>query len=281
MHFSLTRATFMLLQICNLECDVSVKAPIPMLFLGHGSPMNALELNRWTQHWRQAAANLKPKAILLISAHWDKPGLRVLTDPHPRTIHDFGGFAPALYQQQYPAPGSAALAGLVLELLADLDTQPDSDWGFDHGAWSVLGHAFPAADVPVVQLSIDSRHDAAWHLQVGALLTSLREEGVLIIGSGNIVHNLRLLDWQDGPAPEWAQQFMHKVEDAIARRDWQALCDYQRWGQVATLAVPHPDHLLPLFYLLGASDKNEPFHWFNQDFTLGNLAMHSLRIGEA
>ena len=260
---------------------MSVKALLPMLFLGHGSPMNALGSNRWTQQWRQAAANLQPKAILLISAHWDIPGLRVLTDPNPRTIHDFGGFPPALYQQQYPAPGSAALAGLLLELLAEMGAQPDSDWGFDHGAWSVLCHAFPAADVPVVQLSIDSRQSAGWHLQVGALLAPLREEGVLIIGSGNLVHNLRLLDWQDGPAPEWAQQFMYKVEDTIARRDWLALSHYQSWGQAAALAVPHPDHLLPLFYLLGASDKNEAFHWFNQDFTLGNLAMHSLRIGAA
>ena len=259
---------------------MSVKTLMPMLFLGHGSPMNALESNRWTVQWRQIAANLKPKAILLISAHWDKPGLHVLTDPHPRTIHDFGGFPPALYQQQYPAPGSAALAGLVLELLADMDAQPDSDWGFDHGAWSVLCHAFPGADVPVVQLSIDSRQSGNWHLQVGALLAPLRREGVLIMGSGNIVHNLRLLDWQDGPAPDWAQQFMHKVEDTIAHRDWQVLSNYQSWGQAAALAVPYPDHLLPLFYLLGASGKDEPFHWFNQDFTLGNLAMHSLRIGE-
>jgi 4,5-DOPA dioxygenase extradiol len=279
MHFSLTDSAFMLLQICTLECDVSVKSPMPMLFLGHGSPMNALESNRWTQQWRLVTATLKPKAILLISAHWDKPGLRVLTDPHPRTIHDFGGFPPALYQQQYPAPGSVALAGLLLELLADVGARPDSDWGFDHGAWSVLCHAFPAADVPVVQLSIDSRQSASWHLQVGALLAPLRQEEVLIIGSGNIVHNLRLLDWQDGAPPTWAQQFMHNVEDAIERRDWLALSDYQSWGQAAALSVPHPDHLLPLFYLLGASGKDEPFHWFNQDFTLGNLAMHSLRIG--
>ncbi len=260
---------------------MSVKVLMPMLFLGHGSPMNALESNRWTAQWRLATANLKPKAILLISAHWDRPGLHVLTDPYPRTIHDFGGFPPALYQQQYAAPGSPALAGLVLELLADMEAQPDSNWGFDHGAWSVLCHAFPAADVPVVQLSIDSRASVSWHLQVGALLAPLREEGVLIIGSGNIVHNLRLLDWQDGPAPAWAKQFMHKVEDTIARRDWPALSDYQNWGQAAALAVPYPDHLLPLFYLLGASETDEPFQWFNQDFTLGSLAMHSLRIGEA
>lgn len=271
----------MLIETCLMECEVLKSALMPMLFLGHGSPMNALETNRWTEQWRLTAAQLQPKAILLISAHWDTTGLRVLTEPHPRTIHDFGGFPPALYQQQYPAPGSTALAGLLLELLVHQGAQPDSQWGFDHGAWSVLCHAFPAADVPVVQLSIDSRQSADWHLQVGALLAPLREEGVLIIGSGNIVHNLRLLDWQDGPAPEWARQFVHKVEDATARRDLQALSHYQSWGPMAALAVPHPDHLLPLFYLLGASGKDEPLHWFNQDFTLGNLAMHSLRIGEA
>lgn len=254
-------------------------ALMPMLFLGHGSPMNALETNRWTEQWRLMAASLRPTAILLISAHWDLPGLRVLTAPNPRTIHDFGGFPPALYQQQYPAPGSSALAGLLLELLEDMGVQPDSQWGFDHGTWSVLCHAFPAADVPVVQLSIDSRQSAEWHLQVGALLTPLRKEGILIIGSGNIVHNLRLLDWQNGAPPAWALQFIHQVEDAIACKDWLALSHYQRWGEAAALAVPHPDHLLPLFYLLGASQKDEVIHWFNQDFTLGNLAMHCLRIG--
>ncbi|WP_208930944.1 4,5-DOPA dioxygenase extradiol [Rheinheimera sp. F8] len=258
---------------------MSVKVLMPMLFLGHGSPMNALESNRWTEQWRQIAANLKPKAILLISAHWDKPGLRVLTDPNPRTIHDFGGFPPALYQQQYPAPGSPALAGLLLELLAEVGVQPDSQWGFDHGAWSVLCHAFPAADVPVVQLSIDSQKDAAWHLLVGRKLATLRAEGVLIMASGNIVHNLALLDWRDGPAPNWAAQFLQQVQRCIASRDWQKLTDYRSWGQAAALAVPHPDHLLPLFYLLGAAYTAESLFWFNQDFTLGNLAMHSLRIG--
>lgn len=253
--------------------------PLPMFFIGHGSPMNALEPNRWTTQWHQMVADLQPKAILMISAHWDKPGLRVLTDPNPRTIHDFGGFPPELYQQQYPAPGSPALAALLLELLADDGAVADSQWGFDHGAWSVLCHAFPAADVPVVQLSIDSRNDAAWHLALGKKLTVLRSEGVLIMASGNIVHNLQLLDWRDGPAPLWALQFLQQVQNCIDTGDWQQLTGYRSWGESAALAVPHPDHLLPLFYLLGAADKTEPLQWFNQDFTLGNLAMHSLQIG--
>lgn len=256
-----------------------MSAIMPMLFVGHGSPMNALGSNRWTAEWRQQVAALKPKAILMISAHWDKPGLRVLTDPKPRTIHDFGGFPPELYQQQYPAPGSAALAALLLELLADDGAVADSQWGFDHGAWSVLCHAFPAADVPVVQLSIDSRKDAAWHLALGKKLAALRQEGVLIMASGNIVHNLRLLDWRDGPPPLWALQFLQKAQACIDSRDWQQLADYRSWGELAALAVPHPDHFLPLFYLLGAADKTEQLQWFNQEFTLGNLAMHSFKIG--
>lgn len=259
---------------------MSVPTLMPMFFIGHGSPMNALESNRWTTAWRQQVAALQPKAILMISAHWDKPGLRVLTEPQPRTIHDFGGFLPELSQQQYPAPGSSALAALLLELLADDGAVADSQWGFDHGTWSVLCHAFPAADVPVVQLSIDSRKDAAWHLEVGKKLAALRSEDVLIMASGNIVHNLRLLDWRDGPAPDWAVQFLKQVQTCIDGKDWQKLTDYLSWGEPAALAVPHPDHLLPLFYLLGAADKAEQLHWFNQDFTLGNLAMHSLKIGE-
>ncbi len=258
---------------------MSATHSLPMFFIGHGSPMNALESNRWTTTWRQQVAALKPKAILMISAHWDKPGLRVLTDPNPRTIHDFGGFPPELYQQHYPAPGSPALAALLLELLADDGAVADSQWGFDHGAWSVLCHVFPAADVPVVQLSIDSRKDAAWHLALGKKLAVLREEGVLIMASGNIVHNLRLLDWRDGPAPHWAVQFLQQVQSRIDSGDWQKLMNYRSWGEAAALAVPHPDHLLPLFYLLGAANTAEPRQWFNQDFTLGNLAMHSLQIG--
>lgn len=252
---------------------------MPMFFIGHGSPMNALESNRWTTQWHQQVAALKPKAILMISAHWDKPGLRVLTEPQPRTIHDFGGFPQELYQQQYQAPGSPALAALLLELLADDGAVADSQWGFDHGTWSVLCHAFPAADVPVVQLSIDSRKDAAWHVALGKKLAVLRQEGVLIMASGNIVHNLRLLDWRDGPAPDWAVQFLQQVQSCIDSHDWQKLTDYRHWGQAAAFAVPHPDHLLPLFYLLGAADGAEPILWFNQEFTLGNLAMHSLRLG--
>lgn len=260
---------------------MSEKAPMPMLFLGHGSPMNAIEPNRWTHNWHKAVAGLAPKAILLISAHWDRPGLRVLTEPQPRTIHDFGGFPDQLFQQQYPAPGSPALAALLLELLADVGAKADSQWGFDHGAWSVLCHAFPAADVPVVQLSIDSSKDAAWHLNIGALLAPLRDEGVLIIASGNIVHNLSLLDWQDGPAPDWAVEFLQRMKRGVEHRDLADLAEYRNWGEMVRLSVPHPDHLLPLFYLLGASNTAETPLWFNQQFTLGNLAMHSIGFGLA
>jgi len=255
-----------------------------MLFLGHGSPLNAIETNAWTLAFQRLGQQLRqssnpPKAILMISAHWDQVGLRVSTQSQPKTIHDFGGFPAALYQQQYQAPGSTTLAARLLSLLQTIPATADPSWGFDHGCWSVLCHLFPAAELPVVQLSIDSRQTPDWHWQVGQLLASLRNEGVLIVASGNLVHNLALLNFQNAAAPAWAIDFRDKVKQAIAAGDRTALCQYQQWPS-ARLAVPHPDHLLPLFVLLGAAQADEHTDWFNDDFTLGNLAMSSLLLGD-
>ncbi len=255
----------------------------PMLFLGHGSPQNAIEQNQWTAAFRAIGQQLRqqatpPTAVLMLSAHWDTAGLRVSSQPKPRTIHDFYGFGAALQQFQYPAAGDPLLASRVLQLLASMQAVPDTSWGFDHGCWSVLTHLMPDAALPVVQLSIDSRQSAAWHLQVGALLQPLRQEGVLIVGSGNLVHNLGLLDWQNRRTPGWAVQFRDQVKHCIEHHQLGDLTGYQSWP-AAALAVPHPDHLLPLFPLLGAKTAAEPISWFNDSFALGSLAMTSLRIG--
>lgn len=255
----------------------------PLLFLGHGSPQNAIELNQWTAAFRATGQRLlasatPPKAILMISAHWDKAGLRVTAQQSPKTIHDFAGFSAELYQQQYPAPGSPQLAERVLQLLASRQAVPDNSWGFDHGCWSVLCHLIPNAQIPVVQLSIDSRQSADWHWQVGQLLQPLRAEGVLLVGSGNLVHNLALLNFQGGAAPRWAVNFRDEIKQAIGRQDRAALCAYRQWP-AALLAVPHPDHLLPLFVLLGARHQRDTVSWFNDDFSLGSLAMSSLLLG--
>jgi 4,5-DOPA dioxygenase extradiol len=254
-----------------------------MLFLGHGSPQNAIEQNQWTAAFRAIGQQLRqqatpPTAVLMLSAHWDTAGLRVSSQPKPRTIHDFYGFGAALQQFQYPAAGDPLLASRVLQLLASTQAVPDVSWGFDHGCWSVLAHLMPDAALPVVQLSIDSRQSAAWHLQLGTLLQPLRQEGVLIVGSGNLVHNLGLLDWQNRRTPGWAVQFRDQVKAAVEQQQLDALTDYQSWP-AANLAVPHPDHLLPLFPLLGATSAAEKISWFNDSFALGSLAMTSLRIG--
>lgn len=255
----------------------------PMLFLGHGSPQNAIEQNQWTAAFRAVGQQLRqqanpPTAVLMLSAHWDTAGLRVSSQPTPRTIHDFSGFGAALQQFQYPASGDPLLASRVLQLLASMQAVPDTSWGFDHGCWSVLCHLLPDAALPVVQLSIDSSQSAAWHLQLGKLLTPLRAEGVLIVGSGNLVHNLGLLDWQNRHTPEWAVRFRDQVKHCVSQHQLSALTGYQSWP-AAQLAVPHPDHLLPLFPLLGAKTPADPISWFNDSFALGSLAMTSLRIG--
>lgn len=255
----------------------------PAIFFGHGSPINAIEQNQWTTGWQQLVADLtaehRPKAILMISAHWYGPGSKITAQPMPKTIHDFGGFPPALFAAQYPAPGDPALAATIIEQLTPLEIIADQYWGFDHGSWSVLCHAFADADIPLLQLSIDSRQSPAWHFAMGQQLAFLREQGVLIAGSGNIVHNLVRIDWQDGTPPALAQQFASFARKALRERDWSALINYQTQGAAAQFAVPHPDHYLPLLYVAGASSLSDPLTLTNDALTYGSLDMLSVRFG--
>ncbi len=257
--------------------------PQPVIFFGHGSPMNAIEQNHFTQSWSQQVADLtgqrKPAAILLISAHWYGDGLKITGELQPPTLHDFGGFPPELFAFDYPAKGHPLLAQHIKQLLLPIETELDQSWGFDHGSWSVLAHAFKDADIPLLQLSIDGSKPPEWHLALGQKLARLRQEGVLIIGSGNIVHNLRLLDWHNQQQPAWATDFANQVKTAIQQRDFSALANYQSLSKDALLAVPHPDHYLPLLYVLGASLDNEPLTFFNDELVYGSLSMLSLRFG--
>lgn len=257
--------------------------PQPVIFFGHGSPMNAIEQNHFTQSWQQQVADLTgprlPKAILLISAHWYGKGLKITSQQQPPTLHDFAGFPPELFAFDYPAKGNPLLAQHIQQMLLPIETELDPSWGYDHGSWSVLAHAFKDADIPLLQLSLDDSKPPGWHLALGQKLARLRQEGVLIIGSGNIVHNLRLLDWSNQQQPVWATDFANQVKTAIQQRDFAALCDYQALSKDGLLAVPHPDHYLPLLYVLGASSPDEALTIFNDELVYGSLSMLSLRYG--
>ncbi|MBZ2189043.1 4,5-DOPA dioxygenase extradiol [Alcanivorax sp. JB21] len=255
---------------------------MPTLFLGHGNPLNALADNAFTRGWTALGKALpRPRAILVVSAHWYVPGIAVTAMPQPRTIHDFGGFPQALFDIRYPAPGDAALAGQVQGLLAPQPVVLDQQWGLDHGTWSVLIHLFPEADIPVVQLSMDDRQPAAFHLALAEQLRPLRDEGVLIVGSGNIVHNLGRYAWQqpDTPMFDWGQRFEEQVRAALLREDHGALADYARFGDDALLAVPTPEHYLPLLYVLGASLPGEPVRFPVTGSEGGALSMLSVQKG--
>ena len=254
---------------------------MPVVFFGHGSPLNALERNRYTEAWRRVGRSVpKPKAILSISAHWYVRGTEVTAMPTPPTVHDFGGFPQELFEVEYPAPGDPTLATRVRDLLAPLPVRLDADWGLDHGTWSVLVHAFPEADVRVVQLSLDRSQPAPFHYDLGRRLRPLREQGVLIVGSGNVVHNLRAADWTPGVSPyDWAVSFNERVRDHLARRVHGPLVAYDALGDEARLSVPTPDHYLPLLYVLGLQEPDEPI-WFATDgIELGSVGMLTAVIG--
>lgn len=258
----------------------------PVVFLGHGTPMNALWHNHFTEGWSALGRNLpRPKAILCISAHWYTYGSALTVNTAPKTIHDFGGFPQELFDIRYPAPGDPDLAHRVHKLLAPLPVDLSEDWGLDHGAWSVLHHLYPRADVPVVQLSIDGTRPASFHYDLGRRLAPLREEGVLILGSGNIVHNLRAYArGQAVPPFEWAASFEKKVRHQLHSGDHKPLLDYAKLGQDAMLSIPTPDHYLPLLYILGAGGlgaggKNEPVAFPVEGFDGGSMSMLSVRIG--
>lgn len=251
---------------------------MPVIFVGHGSPMNAVEDNEFSRAWADAGRALpRPQAILVVSAHWQTRGTQVTAMPAPKTIHDFYGFPPELYQQQYPAPGSAELAKRVQEI-TPAPVAADMGWGLDHGAWSVLLRMFPGADIPVVQLSLDRTQPPAYHYQLGRALRSLRDRGVLVIGSGNMVHNLGIMCWEDR-AYDWATEFDATLEKLMLAGDHEAIIDYERWGRSAALSIPTNEHFLPLLYVLGMQEPGEPVSFFAHRVTYCAISMRSVRIG--
>jgi 4,5-DOPA dioxygenase extradiol len=251
------------------------------IFQGHGSPMYAIEDNRYTAAWQRLGQSLpRPRAILAVSAHWFVPQTAVTISTAPRTIHDFGGFPQELYQVQYPAPGDLHLARRVQELLSPVEVVFDDSWGLDHGTWSVLRHVYPRADVPIVQLSIDASKAAAFHYRIGQALAPLRAENILIIGSGNIVHNLRQYDWSGrapGPYP-WAAQFEQQAKELILANDHAALMNYEKLGPDAMLSIPTPEHYLPLLYVLGSKAPADAIRFPVEGIEGGSISMLAVEL---
>lgn len=255
---------------------------MPVLFVGHGSPMNAIEDNDFTQRWAAMAKEIAlPKAVLVISAHWYSNGTFVTAMEQPKTIHDFYGFPKALFDVEYPAPGSPALAEALAHGVAGSQIFPDHDWGLDHGTWSVVKHMYPQANVPVLQLSIDYTKPAIWHYALAQELASLRKRGILIIGSGNMVHNLRMLSWDmiHGGGYDWAFEMNDTFKKLISSKEHEPLLHYERLGEAARLAVPTPEHYLPLIYTLAMQEEREELRFFNDKVIGGSLTMTSVKIG--
>lgn len=253
---------------------------MPLLFVGHGHPMNALFDNSFTQTLQRLGHTMvRPQAIMVISAHWETRGSFVSVNSHPKAIYDFGGFAKELFEVKYAPPGAPTLAKSVMEDLPIV--QPDPNMGLDHGAWTVLKHIYPNADIPVFQLSIDYTQPIERHFELAKALKKLRNKGVLIMGSGNIVHNLGRLDWRniDGKTENWAQQFDHTVKQKLGNGDFNALVQYKKLGAEALLAVPTEDHYLPMIYTLGLADNNEPLKFIYEGFQYGNISMRCFTIG--
>ncbi len=252
---------------------------MPAIFFGHGNPMNAIERNRYTEAWAEIGATMpRPKAIVCVSAHWYLPDTLVTGVAKPRTIHDFGGFPRPLYEVQYPAPGHVPLAKKLSSILgAGLDEQ----WGFDHGTWSVLCHVFPEADIPIVQLSIDENQPPQFHYDLGRKLSALRDEGILVAGSGNLIHNLHAYAWGRHPVEpfDWALRFEAKARELMQAGDHQPLIDYEELGRDAMLSAPTPDHYLPLLYVLGAAEKGEPVRFPVEGIDGGSVSMLTVQIG--
>ena len=256
--------------------------PMPTIFFGHGNPMNALERNDWTRGWAEIGKSIpKPKAVLSISAHWYVPGTAITAMAHPETIHDFGGFPPDLYKVQYSAPGNLGLAKQVSKLLAPLSVGLDQEWGLDHGTWAVLCHVFPKADIPIIQLSIDETQPASFHYELGKRLAPLRDQGVLIIGSGNLLHNLHAYAWGQKPAEpfDWAVRFETKARKLLADADSKALVDYEKLGRDALLSIPTPDHYLPLLYVIAMRKKDEQISFPVEGIDGGSISMLTVQIG--
>ena len=259
---------------------------MPVLFLGHGSPMNAIEENEFVTGFRNIGKTItKPNAILCVSAHWETRGTFVTAMEKPPTIHDFGGFPKALFDLQYPAPGSPELAKETKALVKKTEIGLDDKWGLDHGAWSVIKHLYPNADVPVIQMSLDYNQTPQYHYELAKELSSLRKRGVLIIGSGNMVHNLGLVAWDklntDSFAFDWAVEASEKMKKFILSNDHKQLINFKSQGKSFDLAIPTPEHYLPLLYTLALKEENEKVSLFNDKAVAGSLTMTSLKIDKA
>lgn len=270
-------------QLSKFSESFSNTKKMPVLFLGHGNPMNAIEENQFVKVFKKLPKTLpKPNAILCISAHWYTNGTRITAMEIPRTIHDFGGFPKELFDVQYPAKGSPILATETKSLLHPTLVELDEKWGLDHGSWSVIKHLYPNADIPIIQLSIDYTKPASYHFEIAKQLSSLREKGILIIGSGNIIHNLREVDFFnfhiDNYGFDWAIEAREIINNYLINRNYKPLLNYEKLGSAIQLAIPTPDHYLPLIYTLGLQQKNETLTFFNDKLVGGSLSMTSLKI---
>ena len=257
---------------------------MPALFIGHGSPMNGIEDTAFSRRWTQMAKEIPvPKAVLVVSAHWFTKGTKITAMDFPKTIHDFGGFPKELFAVQYPAPGNPVLAKETAALIHSAQVELDHDWGLDHGTWTVVRHMYPDASIPVLQLSIDYSKDPQFHYNLAKELYDLRKKGVLIIGSGNMVHNLRMVAWDklnDGEyAYDWAAKINTKFKELIQHGDYQPLINYSSLGKEAMLAIPTPEHYLPLLYTLGVKGSKDEISFFNDKAVGGSLTMTSVKIG--
>ncbi len=252
---------------------------MPVLFVGHGNPMNVMEDNEFSRAWDAAGKALpRPKAVICISAHWVTRGTMITAMDKPRTIYDFYGFPPEMYEIRYDAPGAPDLAEQVRRIIKNTEVKPDLNWGLDHGTWTVLKRMFPQADVPVIQMSLDANIEAQKHYEISRQLKELREEGVLIIGSGNIVHNLRMARFDDS-AFNWAVEFDQRIANWISQNDHEPIIHYEKGDQAAALAINTAEHYVPLLYTLALKDENEPVSFFADKVTGGSLSMRSVRIG--
>lgn len=256
---------------------------MPVLFLGHGSPMNAIEENDFVNGFRKIGHSIiKPKAIICISAHWETKGTFVTAMEKPRTIHDFGGFPKELFAVQYPAPGSPNLAQQTKDSITKTNVELDEKWGLDHGAWSVIKHLYPNADVPTIQLSLDYTKPAQYHFELAKELYTLRQKGILIVGSGNMVHNLRMVAWDkltgDPYAYDWAKEANDKMKLFIRNGDFKSLVDYKNQGKAFNLSIPTPEHYLPLLYALALKDNTDETTIFNDEPIGGSLSMTSVKF---
>lgn len=256
--------------------------PLPTIFFGHGNPLNAVLKNFYTDGWEAIGNSIpRPKAIVCISAHWFLPGTAVTAMPKPRTIHDFGGFPRELYEVEYPAPGDPELAGRIRDLLAPLPVELDQKWGLDHGTWSVLCHVYPNADIPVLQLSIDETRPPEFHYELGKQLGPLRDEGVLVIGSGNLVHNLHTYAWGKHEVEpfDWAVRFENRAKELLLSGNHAPLVHYESLGKDALLSAPTPEHYLPLLYLMALRREGEPVTFPVTGFDGGSISMLTIRMG--